>query len=336
MACVVRRACFQIGSACQHRGLLANRLFSTLNSEQLAPLARPAHCGSWSRVSALSNGRKAGVIALSAAAGLTAERSDIIELNNLSVQRVPCLSDNYVWILQESQSGKVAVVDPSEAQPVARALEERGLAADYILNTHHHWDHTGGNLELKDRYKLTIVGPKADEERIPGIDVALADGESWSFGGLTMHVMDTPGHTRGHITLWFPEADALFPGDTLFALGCGRLFEGTPEQMWASLTKMLPLPRTATVFCAHEYTQGNAKFAVAVDGGNQKLQLRKETIDALRQQGQATVPSVLGDELDTNPFLRPDDPAIRKSLGVPEGASSVDAFAAIRKAKDQF
>ncbi|CAL5230014.1 g13457 [Coccomyxa viridis] len=270
----------------------------------------------------------------SIAASLATERDDITKLRNLSVQRVPCLSDNYVWILQEAQSGKVAIVDPSEAAPVAEALEQRGLKPDYILNTHHHWDHTGGNLELKDRYKLTIVGPKADEERIPGIDVALADGETWQFGGLTMHVMDTPGHTRGHITLWFPEADALFPGDTLFALGCGRLFEGNAKQMWASLSKMLPLPRTATVFCAHEYTQSNAKFAAALDKSNDKLQQRKEAIDASRQKGEATVPSNLGDEFDTNPFLRPGDVNIRKSLGVPEGASDAEAFAAIRKAKD--
>ncbi|CAL8469406.1 g8947 [Coccomyxa elongata] len=277
--------------------------------------------------------KQAGMKGVSAAAE---QNLSVTELPNMSVQRVPCLSDNYVWLLHESGMGKTAVVDPSEAAPVIKALDERGLKADYILNTHHHSDHTGGNLELKQAYGATIVGPAADKDRIPGIDISLKDGDTWKFGQLEMRVFDTPGHTRGHITLYFPEAEALFPGDTLFALGCGRLFEGTPKQMWTSLSKLTPLPHNTWVFCAHEYTQSNAKFAVAIDKDNAKLQERKRLIDEQRSRGMATVPSLLSEELDTNPFLRPHDQAIRAALGVAQDASDVEGFAAIRKAKDNF
>jgi hydroxyacylglutathione hydrolase len=262
--------------------------------------------------------------------------SGLIHAESFEIERIPCLSDNYVWLIVETKSGKVAVVDPSEAAPVAAVIQKRGLKLDYILNTHHHWDHTGGNMELKKQFGATIVGPKADQDRIPGIDIALGQGDTWQFGQQTMHVFDTPGHTRGHITLWFPEADALFPGDTLFAMGCGRLFEGTPEQMWSSLSKMTALSPTAKVFCAHEYTAANAKFAITVDPDNTALQKRKQEIDQMRQKGIPTIPSTLQEELDTNPFLRAQDPAIRKQLGVSPDASPVDAFAAVRKAKDNF
>lgn len=249
---------------------------------------------------------------------------------------MPCLQDNYAWVLRDAASGKVAVVDPSEAAPVAAALKERGWQLDYILNTHHHWDHTGGNLELKKSTGCTIVGPKADKDRIPGIDVALGDGDVWKFGEQDMQVFDTPGHTRGHITLYFPQGQSLFPGDTLFALGCGRLFEGDARTMWASLSKMMPLPRDTRVFCAHEYTQSNAKFAVTVDPDNTKLAERKQAIDSARAKGEATIPSLLGEELDTNPFLRAPDLAIRRTLGVSESAADWEAFAAVRRAKDNF
>ncbi|DBA82693.1 hypothetical protein WJX77_002229 [Trebouxia sp. C0004] len=293
-------------------------------------LSRAAGTKHWSR-----HTKSAGTSEIVCMATAMSE-SNPITVENLEVQRIPCLSDNYVWLLQEKKSGKVAVVDPSEFKPVASAIQERGLKLDYILNTHHHWDHTGGNEELKSKFHCTIVGPKADKGRIPGIDIALADGESWQFGDLEMQVFDTPGHTRGHITLWFPQVQALFPGDTLFALGCGRMFEGNAQQMWTSLSKLKPLPPATKVFCAHEYTQSNAKFALSIDPDNQALQKRAALINDLRKQGIPTIPSTLQEELDTNPFLRPDDPAIRKNLRVPEGASTVDAFAAVRKAKDNF
>jgi len=162
------------------------------------------------------------------------------------------------------------------------ALTRLDWKLTHILNTHHHADHTGGNLALKARYGVTIVGPAADRDRIPGIDVALRDGDAYTLGAAQFHCLDTPGHTRGHVTFHFPGSKALFPGDTLFALGCGRLFEGTPAQMWASLSKLLALPEDTKVYCAHEYTQSNAKFAVTVDPENAELTKRKEDIDAAR------------------------------------------------------
>ncbi|CAG9461991.1 unnamed protein product [Pedinophyceae sp. YPF-701] len=255
--------------------------------------------------------------------------------DGMDVWRVPCLSDNYSWLLRDA-SGKVAMVDPAELGPVVAALEQLGLKLDYILNTHHHDDHVGANLALKEKFGCKIVGPKADEKRIPGIDVALGDGETFAVGEQKMVVFDTPGHTTGHITLFFEDAKALFPGDTLFLMGCGRMFEGTPQQFWGSLNRLKSLNPEARVYCAHEYTQSNAKFAVSVDPENPALAARKEKIDAARAAGEATVPGVLGDELTTNPFLRPDDPKIRAKLGVAADAPMDEAWAAIRKAKDNF
>lgn len=254
----------------------------------------------------------------------------------LVIERVPCLDDNYSWLLHEPSTGATACVDPAEVAPVVEALRKRNWNLTHIINTHHHWDHTGGNEALKARYKATIIGPEADKDRIPGIDVALSDGDEFSLGTAEFRCLDTPGHTRGHVTYHFPESKALFPGDTLFALGCGRLFEGTPTQMWASLSKFLDLDPETKVYCAHEYTQSNARFAVSIDPDNEALMKRKEEIDALRAQHTPTIPSVLGVELKTNPFLRPGDAKIRKSLGVSLDASNEEAFGAIRAAKDRF
>ncbi|GBF93843.1 hydroxyacylglutathione hydrolase [Raphidocelis subcapitata] len=255
----------------------------------------------------------------------------------LEVVRVPALSDNYIWLVREPRSGATAVVDPAEVAPVEAELKKRGWPLHFVLNTHHHGDHVGGNLELKKRHAgLQVVGPRADAARIPGIDVQLGDGDAWKLGDLEMRVFDTPGHTRGHITLWFPEAAALFPGDTLFALGCGRLFEGDPPTMWASLSKLTGLPRDTRVYCAHEYTASNARFAVAVNPSNAALTERKARVDEARAKGEATVPSLLGEELDTNPFLRPQDPEIRASVGAAPGAPDWDVFGAVRRAKDGF
>lgn len=254
----------------------------------------------------------------------------------LQIERVPCLSDNYSWLLHEPQQGVTAVVDPAEAAPVLAALQAKGWKLTHIINTHHHYDHVGGNQALKQEFGCTIVGPAADAGRIPGIDVQLKDGDRYKLGAAEFICYDTPGHTRGHVTFFFPASKALFPGDTLFSLGCGRLFEGTPAQMWDSLSKLLPLPGDTRVFCAHEYTASNAKFAAFVDDGNTDLQQMKADIDAKRARGEPTVPSLLGDEINCNPFLRPDSPAIRAKLGVPAGASNAEAFGAIRSAKDTF
>jgi len=253
----------------------------------------------------------------------------------MQVERISCLSDNYSWLLIES-SGRTAVVDPSEFAPVDRVLQERGLMLDYVVNTHHHFDHVGGNMELKAKYGCEIVGPKADKERIPGISTALGDGDTWQFGSLEFQCYDTPGHTRGHVTYYVPAAKALFPGDTLFLMGCGRLFEGSPAQMYASLAKIKVLPDDTAVYTAHEYTQANAKFAITVDPDNALLKERISEVAQLRSKGRATVPGNLGQEKATNPFLRSDSPDIRKAVGVPADASEIETFTAVRAAKDSF
>jgi len=253
----------------------------------------------------------------------------------MEIERLPCRTDNYVWLLREPRTGVVAVVDPADAEPVAERLAARGAGLDFILNTHHHGDHVGGNLALKARFGCTIVGPLADAGRIPGIDVALGEGDRFDFGALKAQVFDVPGHTRGHIAYWFEQAHALFCGDTLFALGCGRLFEGSPAQMWASLSKLRALPDETQVYCAHEYTQANARFALTADPANAALKARAVAVDAARAKGEATVPSLLGEEKRTNPFLRADDPALARAAGLP-GAAPADVFAAVRAAKDRF
>lgn len=254
----------------------------------------------------------------------------------LEVHTINALRDNYVWLLREPESGAVGVVDPSEAAPVEQALQGRGWRLSHIFNTHHHPDHTGGNLQLKTASGCTIVGPAADRERIPGIDVALADGETYAFGKETAQVLDVPGHTRGHIAFFFPGPPALFCGDTMFSLGCGRLFEGTPAQMWASLGKFKRLPPATQVYCGHEYTQANARFAVTVDPDNPALKARMAAVEGLRAAGRGTVPSRLGDEFAANPFLRADQPALARAAGLQPGADPVAVFAAIRAAKDRF
>jgi len=253
----------------------------------------------------------------------------------LEVVRVPALTDNYLWLVREPESGAVAVVDPAEAAPIERALAERNWRLTHILNTHHHGDHVGGNLALKAATGCTIVGPRADRARIPGIDVAVGEGDRYQFGAASAEVFDVPGHTRGHIAYWFADSDALFCGDTLFLMGCGRLFEGTPAQMWTSLGKLKRLPGTARIYCAHEYTQSNARFALSVDGGNPALVARARVVADARARGEPTVPGTLAEELATNPFLRADRPELAEAVGLPPG-DPIAVFAAVRRAKDQF
>ncbi len=253
----------------------------------------------------------------------------------LQIDHLICLRDNFVWLLREPESGAVACVDPSEAAPVKAKLDALGWKLTHILNTHHHPDHTGGNLELKRATGATIVGPAADKARIPGIDVALAENETYDFGKETARVYDIPGHTRGHIAFWFEKAKAVFTGDTLFSLGCGRLFEGTPAQMWHSLSKLRRLPADTKVYCGHEYTQSNAKFALAIDPENPALKARAAEVDALRAQGKATLPSTIGSECAANPFLRAADPVLARSVSQTPG-DPVVVFAEIRARKDKF
>jgi hydroxyacylglutathione hydrolase len=253
----------------------------------------------------------------------------------LRIEQIPVLNDNYVYLIHEPQAGVTGVVDPAVAEPVLDRLRVHGWKLDWILSTHHHTDHTGGNLELKQATGCQIAGPKADAARIPGIDRGLAAGDRFRLGNAEAVVYETPGHTSGHISYWFEQARALFCADTLFSLGCGRLFEGTPELMWRSLSKFAPLPADTMIYCAHEYTQSNARFALSVDPDNRVLQARAAEVERLRAAGQPTVPSTLGDERAANPFLRPHDPAIRRRLGL-EDADDVTVFAELRRRKDSF
>lgn len=253
----------------------------------------------------------------------------------LEIVLVPALSDNYVYLLHDAGTGATAVVDPAEAEPVEAALAERGWTLSQIVNTHHHHDHIGGNDALKAKYGVPIVGPRSEAARIPGMDVTVGDGDTVDIIGHTATVYETPGHTTGHIAFHIADSAALLCGDTLFALGCGRMFEGTPAQFWTSLSTLRSLPTETRIYCGHEYTQSNARFALSVDGGNAKLKARAEEIDRLRAAGRPTIPSTIGDELDTNPFLRADDPAMAAAVGM-AGADPVAVFAEIRKRKDAF
>ncbi len=256
-------------------------------------------------------------------------------MSQLEIHQIPVLQDNYVYLAHDAAGDATAVVDPAVAGPVFEVLEAKGWTLTHILNTHHHGDHVGGNMELKEGTGCTIVGPGADAARIPGIDVELGDGDSYRIGEAEAKVFFVPGHTRGHIAYWFPESTALFCGDTLFALGCGRLFEGTPQQMWASLSRLTELPDETRVYCAHEYTQANARFALSVEPGNPDLQARAAEIDRMRAQGIPTVPSTLGDERATNPFLRPDSENLQRTVGL-LGGELAAVFAETRRRKDVF
>lgn len=253
----------------------------------------------------------------------------------LEIVRIPALRDNYLWLARDPATEATAVIDPAEAAPVVAALGTRGWRLTHILNTHHHGDHTGGNMALKQATGCTIVGPRADAARIPGIEVEVGEGDTYRLGKAVAQVFDVPGHTRGHIAYWFPESHALFCGDTIFALGCGRLFEGTPAQMWSSISKLRRLPPETRVYCAHEYTQSNARFALTVEPTNAALVARAREVDRKRAQGEATVPSTLGEEVATNPFLRADRPELLAAAGL-EGLDPVAAFGEVRRRKDKF
>ncbi len=256
----------------------------------------------------------------------------------MQIFRIPVLTDNYIFLLHDISSNTAAVVDPAEAEPVIKKLHELKAELVAIFNTHHHNDHVGGNKQLIQQYpQVTVYGGVEDKGRIPGQQVFLEEGSCINFADRTGEVFFIPGHTRAHIAYYFPsqsgEAGELFCGDTLFAGGCGRLFEGTPIQMVDSLRKLSSLPDNTRVWCAHEYTLKNLQFAVTVDADNSDLQQRYDEVKARRSRGEATVPSLLGVEKRTNPFLRYSQPALQLSVN---SNDPVQTFARLRGMKDKF
>ena len=253
----------------------------------------------------------------------------------LEIYQFPCLSDNYGVLIHDADGGVTASIDAPEADKVAAALKEKGWALTHILTTHHHADHTGGNAALKAQTGCTIVGPRAEAARIPGIDTKVGESDTFAFGAHRVQVLETPGHTAGQVNYFIPSAKVAFCGDTLFALGCGRIIEGTPRMMWDSLRKLMALPGDTAVYCGHEYTQANAAFALTIEPENAALQKRAKEVDALRAAGKPTLPTSIGLELETNPFLRPHVAAIQKRLGL-EGRTEWEVFAEIRERKNKF
>jgi hydroxyacylglutathione hydrolase len=234
---------------------------------------------------------------------------------------VPILKDNYAWLLRDSETGATAIVDPADARPIITALEQAGGRLDLILLTHPHADHTAGVDEVKARFGAPVVGASADAHRLPKLDRGVKEGDTVALGNASARVIETPGHTIGQINFFFPDGDILLSGDTLFSLGCGRLIEGTPQQMFDSLAKLSALPGDTKLCCGHEYTESNGRFALSVDGDNPALLARMEQARQQRAAGQPTVPSVLADELKANPFLN---------------AGDVATFADRRAKKDSF
>jgi len=249
----------------------------------------------------------------------------------LEITIIPCLKDNYAYLLR---SGALcAVIDPAEVEPVEAALKACGARLTHILNTHHHWDHSGGNRELKAAYGAEVIGPENDRSRIPAIDTGVDEQHGWQFGTFKVQVLEVPAHTRGAVAYVF--GDAVFTGDTLFAMGCGRLFEGSAAMMLASLTKIAALPDATAVYCGHEYTLANARFAVTLEPGNAALAARLTVVEAARASSQPTVPSTIALEKATNPFLRTHSAEIRSSIGLVD-ADDATVFAEIRRRKDNF
>lgn len=251
----------------------------------------------------------------------------------LEIHQFACLSDNYGYLVYDPASGETVCIDTPDAEAYLREAGHKGWQISQIWNTHWHPDHAGGNEAIKAATGCTVIAPAGDAGRIAGVDRAVKHGDVVMLGEWDAAVIDVGGHTMGHIAYHLPDAETAFVGDALFALGCGRMFEGTPEQFWASLCRLKALPAATTLYCAHEYTQSNARFAQHADPDNTELARYIEAIDRARAAGKPTVPFALARELATNPFLRADDPVIQARWG---GSNAVETFAALRAAKDTF
>ena len=246
-----------------------------------------------------------------------------------------CLKDNYGVLLHDPQEGSTACIDAPEAAAVEDALAETGWRLTDILVTHHHADHTGGIAELKSRHRCRVTAPRSEAARIPAVDATVAEGDTVKVGGLSAHVLETPGHTAGHVAYVFGEDKLAFVGDTLFSIGCGRVIEGTPEMMWTSLLKLRALPDATQIYCGHEYTVANIRFALTIEPDNPALKARAEEVRRLRAEKRPTLPTTIGAELAANPFLRADKPSVQAAVGM-AGADPAEVFAEIRARKDRF
>jgi hydroxyacylglutathione hydrolase len=253
----------------------------------------------------------------------------------VEIDQFMCRSDNFGVLVHDPKTKETALIDAPEEAPILAAIERTGWQPSIIFTTHHHVDHVEANLALKGRFGLKIVGPAAEASKIPGIDETVEEGHVLHFAGEPVTVIATPGHTAGHVSYHFAQSGVVFTGDTLFALGCGRLFECPPETMFHSLQKLAALPVETRVYCGHEYTQSNARFALTVDPANDALKERAAEIDGLRAEDKPTLPTTIGRELATNPFLRWHDAAVRNTLDMPHAGDS-EVFAEIRKRKDNF
>ena len=253
----------------------------------------------------------------------------------IEIEQFNCRSDNFGVLVHDRRSGLTALIDAPEEHTILAAVERTGWKPSTIFNTHHHTDHVEANLTLKKRFGLKIVAPASEADRIPGVDETVEDGDSLDFAGENLSVIATPGHTAGHVSYYFRQSGIAFTADTLFAMGCGRLFECDPEVMYNSLRKLASLPPETVIYCGHEYTLSNARFAVTVDPSNEILASRLKQVETLRSDGKPTLPTTIAEERATNPFLRCSDPAIRANLGM-ASASDVEVFAELRKRKDNF
>jgi hydroxyacylglutathione hydrolase len=239
----------------------------------------------------------------------------------MKIQIIPCLKDNYSYLIIDEEKNIACVVDPSESEPIIEYLEKTKIKLRFILNTHHHYDHVGGNKRLKDKYGASIIGYKGDKERIPEIDILVSDQETWIYKNFEAKIIHIPGHTLGHICFYFYKNESVFTGDTLFSLGCGKIFEGTYEQMFNSLMKLKELPKNTKVFCGHEYTLQNSKFCIVNDENNSNLKTKINDIKIKLKAGLPTIPSTIKDELECNIFLR---------------SHNVETFSKLRDLKDDF
>lgn len=252
----------------------------------------------------------------------------------LHIHQFPCLNDNYGFLAHDPASGETAAIDTPDADKYLAEAKAKGWTITQIWNTHWHPDHAGGNEKIKAETGCTIIAPAGEAEKIKVMDRAASGGDIAHIGRFEAKILDTPGHTSGHISYYLPIIESAFVGDVLFALGCGRLFEGTPQQMWTSLLRLRSLPDTTTIYCAHEYTAANAEFAKTIEPDNPYLQTYIEEITAKRAAGKPTIPTNLAREMATNPFLRADNPALQTAMGHPDDATNT--FAEIRARKDSF